>query len=159
MVRSPHPALAQGVQTGIEMPIQLSNGHVRTPAFKMKRHRYLVDLWVKTDLTYNQWCCVIKANRVMNNTSKIIPGCSRETSERMQASWTLWDGPRLVAQGPSQKDTSGCEPGAIGIRDFYLGSFQGKKGKMYVLDVEFTNVDPSLPFTDVRLKVWPQPEM
>ncbi|MGD0858088.1 MAG: hypothetical protein ABR912_02105 [Terracidiphilus sp.] len=154
-----HSAFAQREETGIDMSIQLSNGHVRTPPFKVKRHPYWVDLWVKTNLSYDEWCCAIRADRMMNNTSNSIPGCNRETSHRIQASWTLWDGAQLVAQGPSQKDTSGCEPGAIGIRDFYLGSFQGKRGKMYVLDLDLKNVDPNLEFTDVRLKVWPTPEM
>jgi hypothetical protein len=153
------PAVAQRGETGIDMPLQLSNGHVRTPPFKVKRHPYWVEIWVKTNLSYNEWCCVIKADRMMNNTSETVPGCSRETSHRIQASWTLGDGAQLVAQGPGRKDTSGCEPGAIGIREFYLGYFQGKRGKMYVLDLDLTNVDPNLPFTDVRLKVWPTPEM
>jgi len=45
------------------------------------------------------------------------------------------------------------------MMDFFLGSFQGKGGKMYVLDVELTNLDPSIPFKDALLKVWPAPEM
>ena len=151
-------AVAQNGKTGVDMKFTLTNGHVRTPPFKVQKHRYWVDLWVKTDLPYDEWCCVTKADKV-DRTLIPNPACTRGISKRIQATWTLWDGTRLVAQGPSEKNPSMCNPGAIGIRDFFLGSFDGKGGKTYVLDVDFTNVDSSLHFTNTRLKVWPQPEM
>ncbi|MGD0860609.1 MAG: hypothetical protein ABR912_15005 [Terracidiphilus sp.] len=146
------------------MPIQLANGHLRTPAFKVKRHRYWVDIWVKMDLSNEQWpskkwnserCCVVDADKTLIP----IPGCGNGTGRRIQASWTLWDGAQLVAQGPSKKETPTCDNGGVSMMDFFLGSFQGKGGKMYVLDVELTNLDPSIPFKDALLKVWPAPEM
>jgi hypothetical protein len=155
MLWFPSSAVAQHGETGIDMPFQLANGHIRTPAFKVKGRPYLVDLFVKTDIPFEEWCCVIKADKTPN----FIPECHSEPDHRIHASWTLWEGVYLVAQGPSEKLHSECNRGWMGERGLQLGGFQVKKGKTYVLDVEFTNVDPNLPITGARIKVWPAPDM
>jgi hypothetical protein len=155
MVWPLHPALAQHKNTVIDMPIPLANGHVRTSEFKVKGRLYLVDLLVKTDLSFEEWCCAIKADE----TPHFLPECRGGTSHRIHVTWTLWDGAQLVAQGPGGKLHSECDRGWNGERQLSLGGFQAKKGKTYVLDVELTNVDATLPFTDARIKVWPAPGM
>lgn len=155
-------AAAQSSPTGIDMPFKLVNGHIRTPEFKMKTHEYFIDVWIKADLTNDKWrnekCCVNDAVGA-DRTLVPIPGCGNGTGRRIQATWTLWDGNDLVGQGPRKEDTPICDSGGVTMMDFFLGRFHGKRGKRYVLDVELRNLDPNIPFTDARLKVWPQPEM
>jgi hypothetical protein len=149
-------AVAQSGKTGIDMPFQLTNGHIKTPAFKVKGGPYLIELIVKTDLSYDEWCCAIKADKAMGAS---YPNCAMGPSPRIQARWTLWDGTQLVDQGPSEKHSSDCQSWGTGAKNFHLGGFQVKGGKTYVLDVEITNVDPSQGFRDAHLKVWPAPDM
>ncbi len=159
MAWSSHPALAQHGKTGIDMPFQLTNGHIRTPAFSIKKRPYLIDVIVRTDLPHFEWCCLIKAD---GDNGSSYPACTSNPSHRIQASWTLWDGAQVVAQGPNEKsyrEQSACRRWDGTQMDFFLGGFQAKKGEAYVLDLEFTNVDENLPLADAHLKVLPAPDV
>ena len=146
-------------KTGILMSFALANGHVKTPPFKVKRRPYLVDLIVRTNLSSEDWCCIVNADR---NGEGNHPRCSGGPTHQLQASWKLWDGATLVAQGPSNRDlfsTSRCETEGVGTKKFGLGGFQGKRGKMYVLDLQLTNFDRAIPISDAHIFVWPAPDM
>jgi hypothetical protein len=145
-------------KTGIMMPFQLANGHIKTPAFKVKRRPYLVDLIVRTDLSFEDWCCGIEADR----PNHIYRKCTSDPAHRLKASWTLWDGSQLVAQGPSNnalKYSSNCDVAGERKKEIHLGGFEGKRGRMYVLDLKLTNVDSAFPISDAHLFVWHAPDM
>ncbi len=145
-------------KTGIMMPFQLENGHIKTPPFKVNSRPYLVDLIVRTDLSFEDWCCGIKADRA----NGVYPKCTGHPTRRLEVSWTLWDGSQLVAQGPSGKAlkySSECDVAGEHKKQLHLGGFEGKRGKMYVLELKITNLDPAFPISDAHLFVWPAPEM
>jgi hypothetical protein len=145
-------------KTGILMPVQLANGHTKTSPFKVKRGPYLVDLIVRTDLPFEDWCCGIKADRANGG----YPKCTGDPTHRLEVIWTLWDGSQLVAQGPSSnalKYSSECDVAGERKKELHLGGFEGKRGRKYVLDLKLTNVDPAFPISDAHLFVWPAPDM
>ena len=163
-----HSVVAQNGNTGIDMPVQqktgimmslqLANGHIKTSQFKVKRRPYLIDLIVRTDLSFEDWCCGIKADRANGG----YPKCKGDPTRRLEASWTLWDGSQLVAQGPSNESivhSSECDVAGQHKKQLHLGGFEGKRGRRYILDLKLTNVDPAFSISDAHLFIWPAPEM
>ena len=140
----------------IDVPFAIANGHIKTPPFAVKGRPYLVDLNVKTDVSFKKWCCMIDADDAMGNG---YPVCTRSRAQRLQAHWILWDGAQLVAQGPTTEHSSNCDSYIPGRKQFDLGGFKVKRGKNYVLDLELKNVDPALAISDAHLIVAPAPGM
>jgi hypothetical protein len=148
-------ASGQSHKDRVEMPIHLDKGQIRTPAFSLKRHWFLIDLYVQTDASFETWCCLISADKNLGGVR--LPACARSDDHRLHVTWKLWNGSDLVAQGP-QKGESIC--GAkIGEGDFFLGTFHAKSGISYTLELDVKNVDADSHFGPARLVIWPTPEM
>ncbi len=155
----PSYVVCRSQKYGIDMPIEIKNGHIRTPPFRVKNDVFWIQLFVKLnkDISHEEWCCAIVADEETGGLS--MPSCSRSASHRLLATWKLLDAVTLNEQEPHKNIRSYCESFAERTGAIFLGTFWGGKGKSYVLDLDLENIDPEIGFGSGRLLVWQSPGM
>ena len=132
----------------VNMPVSLAMGTVRTPEFWVKDTDYTIMIEVKRGLTLPKLECMMGI-RLPPEPDR----CATFHLETvLEAQWTVWDGEHIVAQGAVHGKDSGM---AVSDRnlDRYLGTFDGKANKKYVVEVKFTKNGTALNEFKPRLKV------
>jgi hypothetical protein len=152
-------ATCQSQKYGIDMPILIKNGHIRTPTFRVKHVTYWVELFVDVnkDMSWEEGCCIIGTDKSPGGLQ--IPSCSRSTNHRLHVTWKLLDGVTLDEQKLPKSSESYCLGFEKHAGIVFLGNFLGGKGKSYVLDLDLEDADPEIGFGSGRLLVWQSPGM
>jgi hypothetical protein len=130
----------------IDMPVSLAVGTIRTPEFPVKHDSYLILIRAEKSLPFADMNCM------MGLTSGPLSRYNCNKEPLIQASWTVWDEERVVAQGSIQ-DKAGAGAWRNDALDRYLGTFNGQAKKKYVLEVKFTKDGTPLGVTNPHLIV------
>lgn len=115
----------------VEMPVSLAVGTVRTPEFPVISQWYSILIQVEKPLPFLQMTCMMGVTLGPLD----LENCS-SSDPLLRAEWIVWDDEKIVGKGLIP-DRCACK-----FEDKYiyklLGSFPGKPGKKYVVEVRFT---------------------
>jgi len=145
LLGSPQLGQSQGTGRPVDMPVSLGIGQTRTPEFKVKNGVYGIEIWARKRLPVDEINCMLGIWYPAPD-----PHCVKEPV--LQANWTVWSDGQIVNHGSSNDD----ENGGGWAHDWItrvIGGFQGKKGKKYILEVNFTKDGKALDVTDPHLVV------
>ena len=132
------PKIRKYPRADVDMPVSLAVGTVRTPAFQVIPEAYYIMVQIfkpfpRRDMeSFREWTCW------MGMTSG--PGEERYCNDeppRLQATWRVLDGGRVVATGTSPLKASSIFETEYMIK--IIGQFLGEVGKKFVVEVNFTN--------------------
>lgn len=148
---SPSSASAQRCQYctkwGVDMPISLAVGTVRTPAFTAKRKIYFISI-------ESRWNLPAVVLRCKMGFGVVPPSDHCKSEIVLGGNWRVLEGQNVVAQG----DIERISPNFDASKDFlrrYIGEFHGEKKHQYVVEVTFAEDGSSLDVTNPQLKVSP----
>jgi len=144
---SPQLGQSQGTGRPVDMPVSLRIGQARTSEFKVKNGDYGIMILVKRKLPPNVIDCMLGIQ-----FSSREPDCGKNSA--LQASWTLWSDGQIVNKGStSDHDVENGGGWASDSVSRIIGGFRGKKGKKYILEVNFTKDGSAVDVTDPHLVV------
>jgi len=128
----------------VDMPIHLRPGHVRTPPFRTNENwPFEIMVEVRPSIPAPKWICLLGSD---------IPSDQCTEPPVIQAAWVLSTDGQVVAQGETSREgLLGGDEGGIPYRS--IGSVDLKKGRSYVLDVDFSKDGSKLDSIDPHLKV------
>jgi hypothetical protein len=133
----------------VNMPVSLAVGTVRTPEFWVKDTDYTIMIEVKRGLPLARLDCMMGI-RLLGEPDR----CATFHLETvLEAEWTVWDGEHIVAQGAVHGNNNPLAAVSDSHLDEYLGTFEGKANKKYVVEVKFTKNGTALNEFKPRLKV------
>lgn len=130
----------------VDVPVSLSLGTVRTPAFPVASHWYWIMIQVEKPLPFQQMQCMMGVTAGPLDSKD----CS-SNDPLLRADWTVWDGGRKVDQGSSTTTADAKYTNRYIFK--FLGSFAGEAGKQYILEVKFTKDGTPLNVADPHLIV------
>jgi len=109
------------------MPVSLSQGHIRSPEFKINLDAgFWIFVEVETKVDDEGVSCL---------TGYISDYCHKNGVRELHASWTLSDRGRVVARGSTDTDQGSL--GGMLTKGRGIGHFSVPSGDHFVLDVEF----------------------
>ncbi len=129
----------------IDMPISLGVGTVRTPEFPVIHEAYFIMIQAEKRLPYVDMKCM------MGLTAGPTEGSECNKEPVLKAYWTVLDGEHIVAQGSNRTEADAEYTNEYMFK--FLGSFMGKSGKKYVVEVKFTKDGTPLNVTNPHLIV------
>jgi len=110
----------------LDIPISLKQGHMRSPEFKVNVDTgFQIYVEVETKSDSSGVACL----------TGFYHACQKSGSRPLQASWTITDSGRVVAQGATGKFS--WSMGGTTTKARGLGEFVVPKGEPYVLDIDF----------------------
>jgi len=134
-------------KTGINMPVSLAPGTVRTPEFPIKRGYYNIKIEVGWLMPTDELRCRMGfAMYPSDNHCKL--------QSVLETDWKVLDGERVVAQG-SDKGRSGAFDADKDHLIRHIGLFRGEPKHKYVVEVTFIKDGSILNVTQPRLIVEP----
>jgi len=112
------------------MPVSLSQGHIRSPEFKINLDAgFWIFVEVETKVDDEGVSCL---------TGYISDYCHKNGVRELHASWTLSDRGRVVARGSTDTDQGSL--GGMLTKGRGIGHFSVPSGDHFVLDVEFPRI-------------------
>lgn len=127
----------------IYMPVQMTIGHVRTLEFTINLGgRYTIEIESKKQIPFETLNCLL-------GSSMPFEKCERPSV--VKANWVLTHAGKAVESGTTASDDGGSWTKETVARE--MGTFQGQRGRRYVLDVDFAADGSALSPTDPHLKV------
>jgi hypothetical protein len=132
---------------GLNIPISLAIGTVRTPEFIAKHDLYLMEIEV-------QWLLPAVELRCKMGFGVVPPTDKCRAQAVVELEWRVLDGENVVAHGSAGEISDQFEAG----KDYlgrYIGQFQGQAKHKYVVELTFTKDGSSLNVTNPRLIVSP----
>jgi hypothetical protein len=133
----------------VDIPISMAAGHVRTSEFKLNLNApFTIMIDVQKTIPFETLNCLLGTASARASTD--IGDCP-DTPSVVKASWVLSSEGQTVARGSSEDYRSGAWMNDSISRE--LGSFQGHRGRRYVLDVDVLADGSSLARGNPRLKV------
>lgn len=115
----------------VDVPVSLTLGTVRTPAFPVASNWYWIMIQVEKPLPFQKMVCMMGVTPGLFDPKD----CSGNDT-LLQADWTVWDGQHMVDHGSSKTSRGDLFTNKYIFKT--IGSFAGEAGKKYVLEVKFT---------------------
>lgn len=141
-------AEAQKPKDGVDIPISLAIGTVKTPEFVAKhKNLYLMEIDA-------QWLLPAVVLRCKMGFGVVPPTDKCRAQAVVEVEWRVLDGENVVAHGSAGGISDQFEAG----KDYlgrYIGQFQGQSKHKYVVELTFTKDGSSLNVTNPRLIVSP----
>jgi hypothetical protein len=140
-------AEAQKPKDGVEIPISLAVGTVKTPEFIAKHDLYQMKIEA-------QWLLPAVVLRCKMGFGVVPPTDKCRAQAVVEVEWRVLDGETVVAHGSDGGISGQFEAG----KDYlarYIGDFQGQSKHKYVVELTFTKDGSSLNVTNPRLIVAP----
>lgn len=135
---------------GIDMPVSLAAGLVRTPEFPVKHKWYTMEIRSEWRLPSHELQCKMGFTLVPtdpeSNTCRIQP--------LIDLDWSVLDGDQVVAHGSAKDWTNDFEAGAKYLSRI-IGQFEGQSKHRYVIEVRFAKDASALDVTNPRLVISP----
>ena len=127
----------------VNMPIPMAVGHVQTPEFAVNLNMpYNIRIEAQKTISFDTLNC-------MMGMAPEPQKCERPSV--IDAAWTLRSYGKVVAQGSSRNETGGAW--AADTIERQIGSFHGRSGQRYLLDVNILSDGTSLEPARPRLRV------
>lgn len=142
---SPLEGQPRGTRHPVDMPVSLKAGSMRTPEFITGKGPYEILVLVKKRLPGDAIDCMLGIR-----FSSDEPVCKNEPA--LQVNWRLWSEGQVVAQG----STNAWRNVGVWAKDVIgrsIGWFDGKKGRKYTLELNFTKDGSALDIAEPRLVV------
>ena len=134
-------------KNGIDMPISLAAGTIRTPEFAVKGKYYNIEIYAKWRLPADELRC-----RMGFAVSPSDNHCKWEPL--LETKWRVLDGERVVAEGYDKgRNNEFAADSKSLIR--YIGTFKGAAHHRYVVELTFMKDASLLNITEPRLIVEP----
>jgi hypothetical protein len=140
-------AVAQKPKNGVDIPISLAIGSVKTPEFVAKHDLYFMEIEA-------QWLLPAGELKCKMGFGVVPPNDKCRAEEVVEVEWRVLDGESVVAHGSAGGISDQFEAG----KDYlgrYIGQFQGQSKHKYVVELTFTKDGSSLNVTNPRLVVSP----
>jgi hypothetical protein len=132
----------------VDMQVTLSPGHITTREFKVNISApYVIEIVVQKNMPFDTLNCLLG---IWSNSEREPRRCEN-TSSVIEATWTLFSGTRIIAQGTSNGADGAVWAGSTISRD--IGDFQGEYGRSYTLDVNILKDGSRLANCNPRLEV------
>ncbi len=148
VVTADSKAVAQKPKDGVDIPISLAIGTVKTPEFVAKHNNlYLMEIDA-------QWLLPPVVLRCKMGFGIVPPTDKCRAQAVVEVQWRVLDGENVVAQGSTGGISDQFEAG----KDYlgrYIGQFKGQSKHKYVVELTFTKDGSSLNVTNPRLIVSP----
>ena len=134
----------------VNIPVSMAIGHVRTREFKLNLSApYTIQIEVQKTIPFDTLNCLL--GMAMPRSSSTALGECPDRPSVVKASWVLTSDGQTVARGSSDDDRLGGWMNDSISRE--LGSFQGQRGRGYVLDVSVLADGSALDLGKPRLTV------
>ena len=140
-------AEASGPKNGVDIPISLAIGTVKTPEFAGKHKLYLMEIEA-------QWLLPTVELRCKMGFGVVPPTDKCRAQAVLEVEWRVLDGENVVAHGSAGGMSPEFEADKYHIAR-YIGQFQGQSKHKYVVELTFTKDGSSLNVTNPRLIVSP----
>lgn len=125
------------------VPVLLTAGHIHVPEFRINLSGpYEIKIEAKKRIPFDTLNCLL-------GMSAPSERCDRPSV--VQARWALTSNGQVIATGISDTEKGGAW--ATDTIDRQIGSFQGKRSRRYILDVDFIADGSALAVTDPHLVV------
>jgi hypothetical protein len=134
-------------KNGIDMPVSLAAGTVRTPEFVVKNKYYIIDIDAKWLLPTDELRC-----RMGFAASPSDNHCKWEPL--LETRWRVLDGDRVVAESFDKGRTTSFEADSHSLTRS-IGSFRGEAHHRYAVELTFMKDASILNVTQPRLIVEP----
>lgn len=132
---------------GIDMPVSLAAGIVRTPQFAVKGKYYNIKIVAKWHLPADELRC-----RMGFAVSPSDNHCKWESM--LETRWRVLDGDRVVANGYDKGRNNKFDADSNSLAR-YIGGFKGEDHHRYVVEVTFMKDASVLNVNEPRLVVEP----
>jgi hypothetical protein len=133
--------------SGVELPISLAIGTVRSPEFVAKHDLYQMKIEA-------EWLLPTVELRCKMGFGVVPPTDKCRAQAVLEVEWRVLDGGNVVARG-SAGGISGEFEASKDYLDRYIGQFQGQSKHKYVVELTFIKDGSSLNVTNPRLIVSP----
>jgi hypothetical protein len=140
-------AEAQKPKNGVDVPISLAVGTVKTPEFIAKHDLYLMKIEA-------QWLLPAVVLRCKMGFGVVPPTDKCRAQAVLEVEWRVLDGENVIAHGSA----GGISDQFEADKDYiarYIGQFRGQSKHKYVVELTFTKDGSSLNVTNPRLVVSP----
>jgi hypothetical protein len=140
-------AAAQKPKNGVDIPISLAVGTVKTPEFVAKHDLYFMEIEA-------QWLLPTGELKCKMGFGVVPPTDKCRAKAVIEVEWRVFDGESVVAHGSAGGISDQFEAG----KDYlgrYIGEFQGQSKHKYVVELTFKKDASSLNVTNPRLVVSP----
>lgn len=134
-------------KAGVDMPVSLAVGTVRTPEFIAKHRIY----WIAIQ---SQWLLPTENLRCKMGFGVVPPSDQCKSEIVLDGNWRVLEGDRVVAQGAIERISPDFDAGKDYLRR-YIGKFNGESKHKYVVEVTLSEDGSSLNVTNPRLIVAP----
>ena len=140
-------AEAKKPKNGVDIPISLAIGTVKTPEFVTKHDLYLMEIEA-------QWLLPAVELRCKMGFGVVPPTDKCRAQAVIELEWRVLDGENVVAHGSAGGISDQFEAGQEYLGR-YIGQFQGQSKHKYIVELTFTKDGSSLNVTNPRLVVSP----
>lgn len=128
----------------VKMPVSMSVGHIRTKEFVVNIDaRYNIEIEVEKKIPFDTLNCLL-------GMAPSIPNVCAD-QEIINANWVLSSAGKVIGQGSSLQDRGGGWANDTISRE--IGSFEGRKGQRYRLDLDLLKDGTALSAGNPRLTV------
>jgi hypothetical protein len=145
-IAQPDAGLAECDNDLLHFPVSLKLGEVKTPEFTTRDGVNAIEITARNVLAPADLSCMMGISEGAQDPANC------DTEPLVEASWKVWSGGRVVAEGSSRN---------MGKRGYFRGSFYGKyigvfrasKNEKYSLEVDFTKDGSALAIAEPHLVI------